>query len=748
MRQFWKHVLIVGCLICARFIANAQTFTRSYDIPVESEGILLENAWSGGLNSCQFSEIDLNEDGKMDLFVFDRVGNRICTFLNESLPGESRYRYTRDFQGAFPAGLKNWVFLRDFNCDGKQDIVSNSQSGMKIWYNTSSGGVLSFEPAMNGSLIQAFYDIGSNPFLAPIYTISPDLPSFDDYDGDGDIDVFSFTETSVGMYFFKSMQVENEDCSQISFTCANRCYGMFNESPESFDIFKGDEFQCDFNVNNPRSDETGPLRHTGGTVLQLDLDQNGIKDLVIGDVTEPNLLALTMEDAEDGQDSAVFCYPDFPFAFGGADPVNLILFPGAFYLDIDQDGVKDLISAPNSAVEAADRQSIWVYHNEGLNDLPSFQFVQTDFLQNEMIDHGLGAYPVVSDINSDNLPDLLVANREYYSDSEQHTSRIWYYRNNGSSTQPSFILDDQNWLSVPEKEWDSVYPSFADVDGDGDQDMAVGELQGFVHLFENIAAPGEPAVYAESDTIRNALTDLPIDVGQYATPQFIDMDGDELVDLVIGEKGGNINYYRNAGTEFQPEFQFVEDTLGDVVATSLLGILGYSVPCFFYNSGNELELWLGTETGQINHYTNITGNLNGTFELVTPDFAGINEGARCAVFRADLNDDEQMDLLVGQIGGGLGIYLAEGITPEVEEIPFFGWKVYPNPSDEYFFIGGLNSMASRVEIEVLDPTGRKVFSSFFNASSFTLDASGWTAGWYILRLTGPEGMRCMKLVVR
>ena len=41
------------------------------DLDLEDE---LANPWTGGLNFCQFSEIDLNLDGTKDIFIFDRSG--------------------------------------------------------------------------------------------------------------------------------------------------------------------------------------------------------------------------------------------------------------------------------------------------------------------------------------------------------------------------------------------------------------------------------------------------------------------------------------------------------------------------------------------------------------------------------------------------------------------------------------------------------------------------------------------------
>ena len=190
------------------FTSQAQLLTRSNNTLVVANGFELPNAWAGGFNAPQFSTIDVNGDGLKDIFTFDRIGARISIFLNTgTINGQTYYSYTREFNDSFPDGLVNWVLLRDFNCDGKEDIFANSQSQIKCWKNVSASGVLAFEPVNNGSPIQADYDFG-NPFTAPIYTVSVDIPAIEDYDGDGDLDIFTFTEQATTIYFF------NATCTQ------------------------------------------------------------------------------------------------------------------------------------------------------------------------------------------------------------------------------------------------------------------------------------------------------------------------------------------------------------------------------------------------------------------------------------------------------------------------------------------------------------------------------------------------------
>ncbi|MBL7942532.1 MAG: VCBS repeat-containing protein, partial [Flavobacteriales bacterium] len=626
---------------------------RSTEIPVTIGEALLPNPWAGGFNSVQVSTIDVNLDGKEDLFLFDRIGNRVLIFVNVGEePGDILYQHTYDYNAAFPPELKNWVLLRDYDCDGKKDIFSNISSGIRIYHNISTEeNGLQFEQVED--LLPADYDFG-DPFVAPVYSIGIDLPSIVDFDEDGDLDIFSYTELSTTVYYYKNFAAENGDCGSLEhFRCVNRCYGMFRESAESFDIMMGDEFECDFNVIDPRA-ESGPLRHTGGTLLSIDLDQNGIKDLMLSDISEKYMLALVMEDGANDLDSSVVAQFDFPAENASGVDVYMDVFPSGYYEDINGDGLKDLLVGTNDyTLEAVDKRSLWMYLNQGANDLPDFSFVQEDFLQNGMLDLGHGAFPIVFDYNSDGLKDLVVANGRYYTEGDELTSKLWLFLNTGTDIDPALELLNDNFLDLPSLGWEYGYPALGDLDADGDLDMMLGEQTGLLHRFENTAGAGNPCQFVLDANPVNDNNGVLIDPGQNATPQLIDLTGDGLLDLAIGEKNGNINVYENTGLPELPVWTLLEDTAGNVVASNFLGINGYSVPQFFESDEGNLELIVGSETGVLNHYTDIAGNLTGSFTPVTESFQGINEGDYAAPFVVDMNSDNLLDLFLGQIGGGV-----------------------------------------------------------------------------------------------
>ena len=82
------------------------------------------------------------------------------------------------------------------------------------------------------------------------------------------------------------------------------------------------------------------------------------------------------------------------------------------------------------------------------------------------------------------------------------------------------------WGSPPD-------PTFADIDGDGDLDLVVGESFGQLRYYENTGTASDPTYTVRTGT---ANTWHGIDVGDSAAPTFADIDGDGDLDLVVGGK--------------------------------------------------------------------------------------------------------------------------------------------------------------------------------------------------------------------
>jgi hypothetical protein len=205
----------------------------------------------------------------------------------------------------------------------------------------------------------------------------------------------------------------------------------------------------------------------------------------------------------------------------------------------------------------------------------------------------------------------MVGNRGYFQSTGVYSSQIAYYRNAGTAEEPNFELQTRDLANISALGLGNVIPTLGDIDGDGDADMIVGDAAGLVHLFENSGGAGNPSSFSLTEPGYQG-----IDVGgQYAAPFLFDVNGDQLLDLVIGERNGNLNLFTNTGTASAPQFVLDDQNWGGVDMKRNGLSFGYSTPHLYLNDG-DLEMMVGSESGVIDVYNGITEVVNGPEQLV------------------------------------------------------------------------------------------------------------------------------------
>lgn len=703
---------------------NAQPYLVRYqNISVEINDTILDFAWAGGLNIPQFSNIDFNEDGKNDLFVFDKSGNVILPFIQHGTASEIDFSYSPSYSKYFPK-IHDWALLRDYNCDGYMDIFTYSDfgPGAMVYENNGQTGNNWFSIA--DSILYTHYEFDSSEGDVNIFISSVDLPAIYDFDEDGDLDIFTFQLQGFKVEFHKNNSQENEGECGLEYDLKNRCWGYFTENEEE-EIILGQE--CS-NVVNP---EFGDIEHhSGSTLLMLDINNDGFEELVMGDINYSSLTTVINGGPSlAGPDSVTSVNYNFPYE---NDQLILHTFPASFYVDVNNDDVKDFIAAPNAQYISDNVNAVQLFLNNGEDDNPDLAYMQNDFLQGDMIDVGEGAYPVLEDINQDGLMDLVIGNRKRMRDSIT-TSSISYFENIGTSEIPSFSLVSEDVFDLTSKGiGEALYPSFMDLNGDNSKDIIIGNLEGELYYLLNTAnenevmqfpGPAFPLLDDNGDAI---------DVGQLSKPFIFDLDNDNLLDLIIGERSGRLTYYENSGSLLNPSFSFITDTLGDIQSPGFLLNTGYSAP-FFYKEGGQVKLILGSETGEIQYYNSISNNLTGVFTEFEGPASNLYEGKRSTLARYDLNNDGLQDLIIGNYRGGLSFFKGDLTSEIAEKAVNPGFILYPNPANNKVTISLEEDLIYTVNI--YNQLGQKVFSKEnIRTRKLIIDVEDWQNGQYIIQV--------------
>lgn len=667
-------LMLIGINVKAQELVQA--FYRNDSVAVyHADDSPLKFAWTGGLNNPQFSSFDLNNDALNDYVIFDKANNHIITFLNNGEEGDN-WQFAPEYANLFPAELHDWMLLLDYNNDGINDIFTYTTGGAGLYQTNISGdGNYSF------TLVEDVFSFEGFSGIINISMNSSDLPAFTDINNDGDIDVlvFEFSGKYVEYYENQSVELTGSISDTIFFAKNSDCWGYFSESFDN-NTLTLDDPDCMGGLAYPFTesvvDEQRQI-HSGSTMLAFDEDGNGLQDLLLGDVSYPNLVLVNntgaLNDAYMSIQDTIF--PSYD------TPGNVSIFPAPFLIDVDNDNLADLLIASNETFRSTDLGKVWYYKNIGTESNYVFEYQSSNFLNNEMIDVGTRSYPCLIDANQDDLIDIVVGSYGRYDTTlSNNVGRLSVYENTGTADNPSFSLLTNDLSNLSNYEFLGIYPSFADLDNDGDADMIAGDEQGLLHYHQNTAAPGQLMTL---ELTQAAIIDLP-GSAKAAVPFLYDVNKDALVDLIIGSWTGILFYYQNVGTPEVPNFELQNDFWGGVSVGGGFSPLGYAAPCIAKLDTTDKEyLLVNSDSGKVWVYTDLD---QPTFTFIDTLLSQVNEGGRGGITTADINNNAGIDIVLGNYRGGLALFSQVGIPtdtgatvppPNVND----ACTIWPNPLD-------------------------------------------------------------------
>lgn len=744
-------------LLSIMLMAQPFYFKENTQIPVSgADGSVLQNPWAGGFNACQLGMMDLNADDMKDLVVFDKTGNQVICFLYDT--DKQAYFYAPEKANGFPV-LKEWMILRDFDGDGKEDLfTSDGVAGISLYKHVSDMQGIRFiliEKTLKATMFQS---------VQPIYCPSIEYPALSDVDGDGDLDILTFWVPSADNYlhWYRNMSMEKYGhADSLIFDIADWSWGCFLENKANNEILL-DTCAPQQSVSKPL-----PSKHTGSSVTVIDMDKDGVSDILLSDFGFPYVAFLHNDGTKE---KAHINTVDMTFP-SQSTPIEIFSCPTIQLLDVDHCGKDEMIvtSFAGTPFNMDGKNNIWLYQNKSATGV-DFVLHQKDFLQEQTLDFGLGAYPALFDYNNDGLVDLVIGNYglrdtvyEQYGDWKVvSTARLALLQNVGTADAPAFRLMDEDFANLSALHLTYAAPTFGDIDDDGKAEMLIGSEKGNLYFFKNKAPLGQ---YPDFELIDSNYQH--IQAGAFAAPQWFDLNRDGLQDLIIGEqrnewievsgkqKKGNLNYYENIGTKQKAVFTFITDSLGSVdVINHDESVNGYSIPFFYRDNQDKTWLFCGEEDGKVSLYENIDENPTGIFTKVKPlDYLSnnqsqpIHKGSYSAPCVYDFNHDGFPDLLLGNFRGGLSFFegMASSGVPSVRPCSNISSevKVYPNPVAQQLFV---QTSVAVVHYEIVNINGKSMQKGKPNNSFFVIETDPLPTGFYMIKMYHDTGFLVTKFV--
>ena len=532
---------------------------------------VVDCAFSGGMELCKPTFVDIDADGDLDMFIGGEDG-KISFFRNDGTKDQFKWSFITDYYDSIEVGDRSAPFFADIDDDGDFDLFVGNKEGMIVFYQNDrdSNSPLWTRITDNYNSI----DVGERG-----------VPFFVDIDADLDLDLFIGGKEGV-INFYK-----NEGTEEVpTWTLVTKSYDSIDigagsaphfvdiDSDADFDLFIGEDYgNVNFyrNIGNPNSAEWDPVTSNYNSInvgrysfpAFVDIDNDSDFDLFVGQ-KEGRIYFYRNDGAP--------TLPSWSFVTENYNFIDLGSYTKPSLADIDGDGDFDLFIGEEEG-------NINFYHNKATLPIGSWTLVTENYYAIEAENH---SHPTFADIDSDDDLDLFVGKED---------GQIEFYRNIGSSDSASWVLVSDNYYSIDVGTHSSS--TFVNLDSDFDLDLFIGQFDGKISFYRNDGTPQEPSWTLVSENYNS------IDVDEYSVPTFADLDFDGDFDLLIGNGEGRILFYRNEGTPQADSFALVTDYYDSIDVGDLSAPVLWDV-----DADGDPDLFIGEAEGGLHFYKNLTLN--------------------------------------------------------------------------------------------------------------------------------------------
>ncbi|HJM12193.1 MAG TPA: T9SS type A sorting domain-containing protein [Candidatus Marinimicrobia bacterium] len=482
-------ILLLNIVFSQGYVRDVSPFTVTFD------GEEIFQPFSGGLNQPDPRFIDWNGDGILDCFINDRDGylqywEGVADWQFGNIPLFTFV--TKTFQDI---NVGTWFAFHDFDGDGDEDLLSHTPDSDNVSYWSNENG--EFELVADELL-----DIDN----LPVYGGQIVIPAIADIDGDGHIDYF-IGDISGRLAYYKG-------------------YGMSAGLP-LFELITStfEDIQIVWT----------PSRHGANAVEFYDMDNDNDLDLIWGDFYQPGLFYLenygtsTNPDFDDS-----LMVTDFPqgtdFVTTGHNIARVV--------DFDLDGDGDMVVGVLSGAYGTEYlNNLYYFKNNGTAENWNFEMVTSRLLPG--LDFISGTHPTLTTNCNSNAVEIWIGTDSDSANLNWNGS-IYYLNNNGSAAEPALVGDGVKWFT---QIGNNLVPAFFNFNNDGGEELFVGEFNGKLYKIDQYQDYPLFCIFGDPEA-----DFLNIDLSGRATPSFGDIDQDDDDDLAVGDKNGVIHIYWNQGS--------------------------------------------------------------------------------------------------------------------------------------------------------------------------------------------------------